>query len=98
MGPLKRLDDEIVEPKAYEEFAFETMDEFALDVASDTFASTALAGPNLPAVEESWSNNGRWMINGRGSSYMQGVAANVKAKETSFETSVSPRTWDERNS
>ena len=44
--------DEIVEPKAYGEFAFETMDEFALDVASDTFASTALAGTNLPAVED----------------------------------------------
>ena len=28
------------------------MDEFALDVASDTFASTALAGTNLPAVED----------------------------------------------
>ena len=65
--------------------------------ARDKFAVAAIPS-YLPAVEESWSNNGRWMINGRGSSYMQGVAANVKAKETSFETSVSPRTWDERNS
>ena len=44
--------DEIVEPKAYGEFALETMDEFALDVASDAFASAALAGTNLPAVED----------------------------------------------
>jgi hypothetical protein len=44
--------DEIVEPKAYGEFAIETMDEFALDLASDTFAATALAGTNLPAVED----------------------------------------------
>lgn len=44
--------DEIVETKAYGEFAIETMDEFALDVASDTFASTALAHTNLPAVED----------------------------------------------
>jgi hypothetical protein len=44
--------DEIVEPKAFGEFALETMDEFALDVASDAFASAAVAGTNLPALED----------------------------------------------
>ena len=48
--------------------------------ARDKFAVAAIPS-YLPEVKESWSNNGRWMINGRGGSYVQGVADNVKAKE-----------------